>query len=207
MKKIMMALGIVAVAAGVQAATYNWSVISSTAAFNGYDSTADIGKAWTGATATSGLKYYFFCQETISQGDLLTALRNGGNITDYAALASGTTGSDGKVAKKTFTADTSLVKSDGKMYSYFAILSPDEKSVFLSASTGLAADTSGGQSDYYIGANPSKILRDTDGTTAFGSAGWYSAAATPGPSPIPEPTSGLLMLLGVAGLALRRRRA
>ena len=29
----------------------------------------------------------------------------------------------------------------------------------------------------------------------------------PGPTPIPEPTSGLLMLLGVAGLALRRRRA
>jgi len=28
-----------------------------------------------------------------------------------------------------------------------------------------------------------------------------------GSSPVPEPTSGLLMLLGIAGLALRRRRA
>ena len=28
----------------------------------------------------------------------------------------------------------------------------------------------------------------------------------PGPEPIPEPTSGLLMLLGVAGLALRRKQ-
>jgi len=35
-------------------------------------------------------------------------------------------------------------------------------------------------------------------------AGWYSVAT---PSPIPEPTSGLLMLLGVAGLALKRKRA
>ena len=35
--------------------------------------------------------------------------------------------------------------------------------------------------------------------------GWQSTSG--GPSPIPEPTSGLLLLLGVAGLALRRKRA
>ena len=36
------------------------------------------------------------------------------------------------------------------------------------------------------------------GTFAAGTSGWQS---------IPEPTSGLLLLIGVAGLALRRRRA
>ena len=36
----------------------------------------------------------------------------------------------------------------------------------------------------------------------------YMVANTPIPtSPVPEPTSGLLMLLGVAGLALKRKRA
>ena len=35
--------------------------------------------------------------------------------------------------------------------------------------------------------------------------GWQSTSG--GPSPIPEPTSGLLLLLGVAGLALKRKRA
>ena len=38
------------------------------------------------------------------------------------------------------------------------------------------------------------------GTFASGTSGWQTTA-------VPEPTSGLLMLLGMAGLALRRRRA
>jgi len=40
----------------------------------------------------------------------------------------------------------------------------------------------------------------------FSAAGNFSSA-TWQPAAVPEPTSGLLMLLGVAGLALRRRRA
>ena len=49
-------------------------------------------------------------------------------------------------------------------------------------------------------STPSKLSFDS-GTYATNGAGWYQAAA------VPEPTSGLLMLLGMAGLALRRRRA
>ena len=37
--------------------------------------------------------------------------------------------------------------------------------------------------------------------------GWKPNSSGPVPPPIPEPTSGLLLLLGTAGLALRRRRA
>jgi hypothetical protein len=35
----------------------------------------------------------------------------------------------------------------------------------------------------------------------------FSAAATPPTPDVPEPTSGLLMLVGLGALALRRRRA
>ena len=40
-----------------------------------------------------------------------------------------------------------------------------------------------------------------DKQSSFAGAGWYTTAS------VPEPTSGLLMLVGLAGLALRRRRA
>ena len=42
---------------------------------------------------------------------------------------------------------------------------------------------------------------------AYAKTGTIAEAAGPGPEPIPEPTSGLLLLLGIAGMALRRRRA
>ena len=38
-----------------------------------------------------------------------------------------------------------------------------------------------------------------DASAGYAGAGWYGA--------VPEPTSGLLMLLGMAGLALKRKRA
>ena len=40
-----------------------------------------------------------------------------------------------------------------------------------------------------------------DASEGYAGAGWYTAAAAP------EPTSGLLLLLGMAGLALRRKQA
>ena len=52
--------------------------------------------------------------------------------------------------------------------------------------------------------SPSKNVQLTWESGNYLTQGGYTIA---GGSPIPEPTSGLLMLLGVAGLALRRRRA
>lgn len=202
MKKIIIALGTVAIAAGLQAATYNWAASSNGAVFNGYDAPT-MGTQWASATAQSGLTYYLIYTAGISQGDLLSGLRDGKTMADFSAntLVSGTTGSDGKIAQQTFSTDSTkfALDSSDKMSVYYAILNSDSSAVYLSVAQSKAADLSGGQVSYSIATATSKILRDNDGTTAFGSAGWYSVA--------PEPTSGLLMLLGMAGLALRRRRA
>ena len=60
----------------------------------------------------------------------------------------------------------------------------------------LHARHAGRQASFDISSTTLKAL-DVTGT----GAGWYMTAAAP------EPTSGLLLLLGVAGLALKRKRA
>ena len=70
--------------------------------------------------------------------------------------------------------------------------------------TDAATATMGG-----AGQDPSPFIDTTvataagtfDASAGYSGAGWYSAAA------VPEPTSGLLLLLGMAGLALRRKQA
>ena len=64
------------------------------------------------------------------------------------------------------------------------------------------------EGDYtYTSKTLNKSAQATSTTLiAFGSApGSWEGGSTP--APIPEPTSGLLLLLGMAGLALKRKRA
>ena len=49
-----------------------------------------------------------------------------------------------------------------------------------------------------------EMLEFDDDSPACAKSGWQSYT---GPSPVPEPTSGLLMLIGMAGLALKRKLA
>ena len=58
---------------------------------------------------------------------------------------------------------------------------------------------------YTTSSSPEVGLVDMAATIAGGN--YTPWAGGPGPEPVPEPTSGLLMLVGLAGLALKRRRA
>ena len=94
--------------------------------------------------------------------------------------------------------DYTIVLVNGDGVSDLASWTGDGKYYYLESGTSgtLTDPTATGSITY------ATMLSDT-----YASADLWSEAAGTGPTPIPEPTSGLLMLLGMAGLALRRRRA
>ena len=197
MKKLLIAAAAVAVAIASQAATFNWKTDS---------------KAYSIATATidAGLvDGTHYAAATSSNGNSMY-----NQITSYAAtwayeiVFTGTSGSDTisgtlesgdfasrLIVKKSLSSDL-IVQTDP--------VTPVNYSIVI---TGTIKDNDGATwtltSDAISGTWDVPSLGDINLTTA-GPTGWTVAGTAP---VIPEPTTGLLVLLGVAGLALRRRRA
>lgn len=180
MKKLLVAVAAVASALVVNAAACSWSTTGTI--YQPTDSTAGL----------AGFTAYLFDTTTVSQGALVAALRDGGSITDYTAMSSYNTPTAAKVASTSFTHD------EGTINAFFAIVDGD----YVYISNEKSATTAAVGTATFSFASQSTISKNVfDSSTAYSSAGWYGTAA------VPEPTSGLLMLLGMAGLALRRRRA
>ena len=193
MKKIMIAVAVAASAVALQAASFSWSCTggASNGRIYGNDSGDTLYSLVGAATA------YLFDAASTSQAALLAGLRGGDAITAFTAADTTTINSSSKIAAKAFD----YAATAGNEYTfYFAIVNGDN--VYLSQGVaGTALDVGQTTLAFASGtAAASQVFNDV--TTAYGGAGWYSTAAA-----VPEPTSGLLMLLGMAGLALRRRRA
>jgi hypothetical protein len=187
MKKLIIAVAAVAMGIAANAASFTWK------AQNGY--------IWDGADTpakiTSGTAYLMFTS-IMTQSDLVDAF-----AADAATAAStvatktvnaATIGSNARVAlTDSFTVD---VTSD--QTAYFVVFNGDKMYVSVEASAPYMAV---GDSDIGFSSVTASSKLSFDVAGGYSAAGWYGAAA------VPEPTSGLLMLLGMAGLALRRRRA
>ena len=203
MKKIMIALAAVAMMGAAQAATTNWKFHLGTTGTlkDGY--VLDKTPTATPAAMANQL-FYVLATTSISQGDLVSAFQdnNGSiNLASYA-LTSGSVNDSGKLPSASALSESSEAFTAGTSYDFYMAVVVD-------------TDTDGKYDYLYVSASKSAYAQDASKTTTvtlvpttsstfqgageYSAAGWYAAA--------PEPTSGLLMLLGMAGLALRRKRA
>lgn len=198
MKKLVLTAAIACIAAIGQAATSNWNWYTGTQVMK--DGYGKDGASYT-PVAISTTLYLLAVADSgyTTQDALYQALGNGSkSIADIKAMAldSYTTGADGKMTTARDFHRTDAVTGTTYYYAIFAV-SADENYVYFSASKSGNCVDDPGVTSLSLATGTSANFKTTDSVTA---GGWYA-------SPVPEPTCGLLVLLGVAGLALRRRRA
>ena len=189
MKKLMIVAAVALAAIGLNAATVNWG------ASKGY-----LYDGASGNKVTSGSAYLMFVTADYTQSDLVAAFKAADGKADATiaamsasgamAAGTGTIGSNARIEGSStygLTADASayfVVFADNKMY--------------VSITGDAVYDPVTQEADLSFASISSSSKLDLQASAGYSSAGWYA---------VPEPTSGLLMLLGMAGLALRRKRA
>ena len=183
MKKLMIFAACAMIAAVTNAASVGWTLATG-----------------SGATyANDAYQFFVIGQNGADSIATITALLDAGTAVDSYAFGNGTIGSTGTGMIAATTAGQPTL--DAGTYESFFVL-------FDSASP------TAGTSKYVVISGAStltKTIGSTTATVAFASgnvsstladaSNWSSYGA------VPEPTSGLLVLLGMAGLALKRKRA
>lgn len=188
MKKLILAFAIVACAAMAQAAVVNWS--STAVKFDG--------------TALGNQTVNLYLVGVNGAADLLFDTRATANqpAINKGKLAAGTGSGQTAYVYNSTAAGGGFVTGDpavdaGREY-YMVITYNDGSKTWTYTSSALAStgltSTSRGSVAF--------TFNDTKSTVAGTKDAWVSAT-----TPAPEPTSGLLMLVGLGALALRRRKA
>ena len=181
MKKLLIAAAIACAAAFANAATASWGI--------GYIEDTDgnpLGSSSTGYTAA--LNIYSDAAMT----DLITS----SSSSDW----------DGGMAFG--ESDDVLVNSPETTY-YGQIVVTHEGNTLKSDGFQFTTSSLSPQSEIYITTTPDDVsgIEKIGGGEFDGTNGAFETNGGGSWSSVPEPTSGLLMLLGVAGLALRRKQA
>jgi len=182
MKKIMFAMAVGLIAIGAQANSVNWSV-TSTAGGTYYASSADLS-AYTA----------YLIQESAWTGKAAD-LKNATASTTWATSTDNGKGRQYKTATPVVS-DTTLSAGD---YNFYVVLS--DGTHYWASDSKAATVYEPGSTD----PNNKAISLAFTGATAITAAS-IQTHTDAGTGDVPEPTSGLLLLVGGAMLALRRKQ-
>ena len=193
MKKLIIMLAAVAAAVAVNAASVDWN----------YQITGDAGGSATEFTGYTAYLVDAAYYDSLGGAVTADAITSSGNYIQSAALTQ--TGSSGKGASKKYVFSTgaqelasdSLV--EGTTYNYYLVLVDAAGDTYYAQAYNYTARNSAGSPS----ADDIKFPKDGSAVTS-GMTAW-SGGSPSGDGP--EPTSGLLLLVGVGILGLRRKRA
>lgn len=191
MKKFVMALAVAGAAFCASAASVSWTsgkLYTAATADGGFSSTAIKNAAMGYLFALTEADYNSLLADYTANGNM-SAVWNAYKDSLGTATGTGATALRTSSSAITTTADVGDTVYGAIIYTYTdATLGKD----FYIAN--LASGTVGSDAGIALSALGTYFKGDTTGTAT---GGWVAT---------PEPTSGLLLLLGAAGLALRRKR-
>ena len=155
------------------------------------------GKIFDGSNSAAGVgtgTAYLVLVSSLVQSDAVSNFAKGNTEAITSAAIGSYAIADSKVAYNTLndvTAPTSATAF------YYIVLNGDNMLVSAEATSSYDTVTTVHSLKFESSKDYAKAI-PTQASAGYSGAGWYA---------VPEPTSGLLLLLGMAGLALKRKRA